>query len=287
MLKVNIYRIVGSNSQLRTEEIRDARGNVLFTRDHESDEVADKQMQYDQKNRLISETQVLNEQEIEKRTFSYLENGEVKEEQHYIQGELYSETKFEIKDDGYVQAIWEDNELIEQRIIEVMPTGRTITIQDANGELVQKSVQMFNETRTESTTEVYDKNNKLNGTLIESFDAQQRLIKAEEYGPENEFYGATQLTFENELLIEEAYSNYNKNAIVSTVTYTYDENKNLVQLEERDQSGNLQRANVWVYNEEGRIEVEKGLKVGNYDPVFGTGENSNNFELRYEYEEMP
>ena len=129
--------------------------------------------------------------------------------------------------------------------------------------------------------------NKLNGTLIESFDAQQRLIKAEEYGPENEFYGATQLTFENELLIEEAYSNYNKNDIVSTVTYTYDENKNLVQLEERDQSGNLQRANVWVYNEEGRIEVEKGLKVGNYDAVFGTGENSNNFELRYEYEEMP
>jgi len=284
MLKVKIYRVVGDSSKLRTEEIRDEKGNVVFVRDHESDEVADKRMEYDQENRLVAESQILDDQEIEKRTFTYQANDEIKEEQHFIQGELYSETKFQEQDKGYLQTILEDGEVIEYRQVETTENGHIVEVKDGSNKLLQKSIKVFNKDKTQSITEVFDEENGMNGKLIEFFDAKNRLVKAEEYGPDDEFYGATQLTFENDLLTKEEYSNYNKNDVVSTVNYAYDSNKKLVQLEERDQSGNLQRASVWVYNDQGRLEIEKGLKVGNYDAVFGTGENSNNYELRYEYE---
>lgn len=284
-MKRTTYRIDDDNETLISEEEYNSAGDVIYIKDYQSKPVLEKHFSYGVSGKLESEVETCAGTELDREEITYDKKGVAIEQKHFIGGLLYERTLFIEKGNGFERINYQDGAETEKVIRVKSGTDDYEDCFYENGLFIEKQTYCFDQANHTATLFVYDADGNIVLTRTEQFDDKKRLIEVKEYNENSNLVKEVISTYEGDLLIEEIHRQFLETPYCHHLTFTYDNNKNLLKKEARSSAGNLLSFNYYEYDPNNRLISENGYTLGSFNAIYGTSTDHTEYCLRYKYEE--
>ena len=225
------------------QQIKSITGWTYYTIENELNKFISSYKEYDEKGRLIEETDYLARDEIEMKVlFAYDNQGKLVKKTHYYAEESPSEvTYYTYTSEGrlkHEEVVYPDgSKMIKNYLYDPKTRQATITILDENEKLEEKQVKTYDENNNVIADESYDNKNKLKEKTTYEYNENNKPVTETVLSPKGK-------------------TRYKK-------FYRYDEAGNLVQSQTLNKKGRVIDVIKYTYDEQNRrMEVQHG--IGNF-----------------------
>lgn len=264
------------------EETYDSNNNLIHYIDHQARPVSEKKFEYDEKNQLINEVEISDGVELQNLEMKYDDNGEIIEQNLYFSGSLYESVKTTRTDKGFVSTTFQDEEEVF-RIENVLDGEKNITKYFEYGELTNIQEIIRSDDKLSSEKMIYGTGGNLMVHRVESYNENGELIAFKEFNSEKQLVNKQEFTRLDNKLLKEVKSDFVRGEIENEITYEYDEKDNLIKSETRTNSGQLVDFHVYAYDDDNRMIEENGVSNGQFNAIYGTYINGNNYRFIHKY----
>ena len=287
MLKKLIFKVVEEVEDLVSEEFVDENKLVVKKRLFEGGSVHETITEYDSSRKITSETDLENGVELNRLEFDYDSQSRNTEERLYMSGELY-QTKTTVYDaSGYTKTTLIEDEESEKEV--KLIEGRNYKIHYyENGELDQYQICEFDETGLNSVLKAYDDHDNLIAEDFETFNESGRLLASKELDGKGNLIREVLYELEGDLYVAETVKDFSTGGTNNVVNrqIEYDANGNQIKIDVKTPDGKLLGFQLFEYDENNRVILEKGLSLGSFNAIYGTSVNDNSFHFVFKYEEV-
>jgi YD repeat-containing protein len=281
-MKRSTYSIHKDFETLINEEVYDANGNCILTRNLGSKPISENHMEYNADNLLIVDRELSGGVEVNRTEFELNDNGVINRRTLYFGDSIYEDivwTKTEngrtmiTTHDGEITEKSEENELTNTLIYEFYEAGELIQVQTITRDLEA----------LKKTTVINDLVKNVEHKSIQHLNDKKAVILHEEFGKDGELLRSVANTFHDDLIETETYSEFQYNDPPQITTYTYDSNDNLIKTEVNTPTGTLLSFRTKKYDDQNRVIEEAGSSLSSGGGLgSGGGDNSFHFVIRYE-----
>ena len=281
-MKRQTYTIGQESEALIYEETYDENKNLLHYIDHQARPISEKKYEYDDKNQLVNEIEISDGIELQNLEMKYNDKGEVIEQNLYFSGSLYESVKTDKTDSGSISTTYQDDEEVF-RIENTAEEKNQTTKYYEYGNLSNVQELTFSDDKLSSEKMIYDAEENLLVRRVENYNESGEIIAFKEFNPENKLVNKREFTREENRVFKEIKSDFVRGEIENEVTYEYDEKGNLIKSETRTNSGQLVDFHVYAYDSENRMIEENGVSNGQFNAIYGTYINGNNYHFVHRY----
>ena len=281
-MKRQTYTIGQESEALIYEETYNDNNNLIHYIDHQARPISEKKYEYDDKNQLVNEIEISDGIELQNLEMKYNDKGEVIEQNLYFSGSLYESVKTEKSDSGFISTTYQDDEEVFR--IESISEGKDSTTKYFEyGNLSNVQNLIKDEESLSSEKLIFDAEENLLVRRVENYNESGEIIAFKEFNSENKLVNKQEFTRKENRLLKEIKSDFVRGEIENEVTYEYDDKGNLVKSETRTNSGQLVDFHVYSYDEENRMIEENGVSNGQFNAIYGTYINGNNYHFVHRY----
>ena len=281
-MKRQTYTISQESEILIYEETYNENNKLVHYIDHQARPVSEKKYEYDDNNQIVNEIEISDGIELQNLEMKYNDKGEMIEQNLYFSGSLYESVKIEKTDVGSTSTTYqEDDEVF--RIESTTEEKKQTTKYYENGALSNVQELSFSDDKLSSEKMIYDADENLLVRRIENYNNSGETTAFKEFNSENKLVNKQEFTRSDNKLLKEVKSDFVRGEIENEVTYEYDEKGNLIKSETRTNSGQLVDFHIYAYDEENRMIEENGVSNGQFNAIYGTYINGNNYHFIHKY----
>jgi len=282
-MKRQTYILNQESETLVYEETYDDNKNLIHYVDYQARPVSEKKFEYDDKNRLTKEIEISDGVELQSLEMIYNAEGKVIEQNLYFSGDLYESVKTEETENGFVRTTFQDGEEV-YRVENTKDNegGYTSNYFDY-GNLLNVEIYSYDEENLTSETLIYDAEENLLVRRIEVKNENGDLLLFKEFNAKNQLVNKHEFEREGDKILKEIKSDFVRGEIENEVHYDYDENGNIIKTETRTNSGQLVEFHVYSFDEQNRMIEETGVTNGQFNAIYGTYINGNNYRFVHKY----
>ncbi len=281
-MKRQTFTISQESEILIYEETYNENNKLVHYIDHQARPVSEKKYEYDDNNQIVNEIEISDGIELQNLEMKYNDKGEMIEQNLYFSGSLYESVKIEKTDVGSTSTTYqEDDEVF--RIESTTEEKKQTTKYYENGALSNVQELSFSDDKLSSEKMIYDADENLLVRRIENYNNSGETTAFKEFNSENKLVNKQEFTRSDNKLLKEVKSDFVRGEIENEVTYEYDEKGNLIKSETRTNSGQLVDFHIYAYDEENRMIEENGVSNGQFNAIYGTYINGNNYHFIHKY----
>ena len=285
-MTVKTYQILEDQKKLIYEELYNTSNKLIQSIDSSTKSKIEKKFEYNNQGLIIKEISINNGKKVNTVAFEYDANGKLVSQKLFFENELFEETIISYLDNNYIETIFQDG--VELERIEETEDGKNSTMRFYNyGDLTETQVKIYNSLNNSSTTKIFDEDNNLVALRIEEFDKNDNIIKFQEFDADNNLLFESKYKFENNLKVKQLYRDYNETQQEYIYINKYDDHNNLILSETRTLDNDLLDFHRRRYDTENNLVEESGYSRGNFDAIYGTYINDEEFHFVHEHIKTP
>lgn len=237
-MKQFTYSILGDEDKLIFEKLYDANNRLIQSIDHSQLPREEVIYTFNEAGQLIRESILSEGRVFDEHQFDYNEKGEIEEQRHFINGDLYEKVVLETTDFGYQHRTIQENVEIERK--------------EHEGDKQRFTVRYFDyENLVETHVHAYDSDAKTMTTLITYPDSTEEMKRVEQFNEKDELMGEIlylangeihqdwKRTFNDNLVTKEYLVDHINPSNTFRMDVEHDANGNIISKEKRTESDKL------------------------------------------------
>ena len=281
-MKINTYQIIEDEKKLVYQELYDKSENLIHYIDHTTKPKSKKKYKYNDNNLMIEEIELNDNNILNTITFDYNTEGKLINQKLFFGKSLFEETTISYNNEGLKKTIFQDGEEILRT--EKNENGKNSTIKFFDNKiLTEMQICEYNSPKNSSEINLFDGDKNLIGKRVKEFDTDDNIVKFQEFDNKNNLLSESVYEFKNKLMTKETYRDYIGHSEEFIFIKRYDENKNITLTETRTLTNDLLEFHRRKYNSKNKLIEESGFSRGDFDSIYGTSLNNEEFHFIHEY----
>lgn len=254
-MKQTTYSIIDGEKTLVKENFFDEYTNLIHVIDHTMRPREELKFSYNDKHQLIRKVMIIDGNECDALEMDYNSEGQVCEQRHFINGEIYEEITFVKSENGWIRTEIQDGEEAA-RWESTTEDGVEKVHHYEYGELVQ--VNTITEIDSVTTTVISLPGSNVEYTSIETVNEHGETIELKNFSTNGELEDALTQTFDGKNLQKVEFKSYTGFDESYEHVMTYDQAGNRIKFEQFDATGRLTQFEKSRFNDENRVIERAG-----------------------------
>lgn len=252
-MKQSTYSILDDQEVLINEKFFDDQNNLVHSIDYSLRPKEEKKFTYNDQNKLILEESLLEGRVGDSQEFDYDSDGELIEQRHNINGDLYEKTTVERTDGAEKRTTIQDGEESQRIEIEIAGEVKTYRFFDYQ-ELAQINTITKEGNKITTKSEIPGQDQFY--TEVQLLDDEGNLIESSEYVGDDQHVSSFKQEFDQDNRTKSTFENISQPHMSYEEIFTFDENGNRIAYEKLDASGRLTRFEKLRFNDQNKpIEI--------------------------------
>jgi antitoxin component YwqK of YwqJK toxin-antitoxin module len=279
----NTYSLLNNDKTLISEEKFDEKGNLVSKMIHNTRPKTQFLFAYDTKNRLICERELNQDWELSRSEFEYDEAGDIVEQRTYLSGSLFESITMTKNEKGYVRITMQDDEELERYEKDI--SGENWNSRFYEGKtLLAEHQYTFDPTQRKARKTIHEIEYDLSITSIETFDEENKPLKLQEYSNETSLMFEKEYFYENKHLVKITFKDFERKLGDYSYVYDRDTEGKVIKYSCLSDTGILLSFHNFIYDDQGRIIEEFGVRNAQYDEIPTSNNDIEKFHLMHEYQ---